>query len=216
MNETGDLLMMFVLNGNPIPAEGLTDLMSASTIPNPLLQGFVAEKCFEIDSFSFKSGTAGDDPSTTHPPANPTDPNNKTETKPPRNLRGGYQAWRSGKNHAYPVDLKPITFTRSIESSSAILVQSCIDCVPFDSATLVKRKPAGGVSAGEAYLRLDFTGVLVTGVDWRNGDDVKETCTFICRGVTIGYRPQLPNGSLGAVISSFWSMVRGIQQVTYR
>ena len=221
MNETGDLLMKFVLNNNkPIEAESLTDLTSTSRVPNPLMQGFTSGQCFEIDSFSFKAGTAGEfnsKPITLIERApGGTGTSEKTSTPPYSSARGGYQKWREGSNRAYPVDIKPISFKRSIKSSSALLIQSCIDCVYFDSATLIKRKPTGSAAAGEAYLRLDFTGVLVTGVDWSDGDEVKETCTFICRGVTIGYRPQLPNGSLGAVTSGFWSVVPGIKQVTYR
>jgi type VI protein secretion system component Hcp len=220
MNQTGDLLMKFVLNNKPIEAESLTDLTSTSKVPNPLMEGFTSGQCFEIDNFKFRAGTAGDGkvrPST--PTKTESDSTGKTEkisTPPHSGAREDYQTWRAGGNRRYPVDLKPISFERSIESSSALLIQSCIDCVYFDSATLIKRKPTGSAAAGEAYLRLDFTGVLVTGVDWSDGDEVKETCTFICRGVTIGYRPQLPNGSLGAVTSGFWSVAPGVKQVTYR
>jgi hypothetical protein len=220
MSETGDLLMKFVLNNKPIEGESLTDLTSTSMVANPLMQGFTPGQCFEIDSFSFKAGTAGDfngkpgTPIKTVPSG--TGKTEKTASPSHGSARGGYQSWRTGSNRPYPVDIKPISFKRSIESSSTVLIQNCIDCVYFDSATLIKRKPSGGTAAGEAYLRLDFTGVLVTGVDWDDGDEVKEKCTFICRGVTIGYRPQLPNGSLGAVTSGFWSVVPGIKQVTYR
>jgi hypothetical protein len=41
------------------------------------------------------------------------------------------------------------------------------------------------MSRGHAFLRIDFTDVLVIGVDWDSGDVVKEKCKFICRGVKV-------------------------------
>jgi hypothetical protein len=55
------------------------------------------------------------------------------------------------------------------------------------------------------HLRIDFDTVLVTKVDWSDdNEEVKEDCTFICRKIFIQYRPQLPNGKLGAVVSGTW------------
>jgi type VI protein secretion system component Hcp len=208
MNQTGDLLMKFMLNNNPIKSESQTDLTSTSEVTNKLMEDFVSGKCFEIDSFSFNAGTAGSGRAT---PVEPTktqhDGTGKTRTPLDAGLREDYKAWRNNKDgRRYPVDLQPIRFKRSIDSSSTLLIQNCIDCVYFDGASLIKRKPTGNPAAGEAYLRLDFTGVLVIGVDWDDDEDLKETYRFICRGVTIRYRPQLPNGSLGAVTSGSWNL----------
>ena len=71
----------------------------------------------------------------------------------------------------------------------------------------MKRKAAGGASAGEVYLRLDFVGVLITQVGWSNDDPVKETCQFIARAITVNYRPQLSDGTLGDTRHGFWSML---------
>jgi type VI protein secretion system component Hcp len=121
---------------------------------------------------------------------------------------GQFQGWRSGRGNQtkYPVSVQPISFTRSIDRASTELLHYCIKSISFDSASLVKRKAAGGGIAGEPYLRLDFTGVLITDVSWTNDDPVKETCKFISRAITVQYRPQLPDGTLGAVRHGFWSM----------
>jgi hypothetical protein len=74
---------------------------------------------------------------------------------------------------------------------------------------MIKRKPAGTEAAGEVYLRMDFVGVLVVKVDWSDSDTVKESISLLARSVTVSYRAQLADGTLGPVIQGFWSMVPG-------
>lgn len=212
-----DLMMKFVLNGNPIAAESTAQLISSEGSSNPLLNGFKQGFMFEVDRFTFKAGIADDDSGNTGSQGNTGAPGNSKNAKQARTRSavaaiGGFQAFRAGKAHKYPADLQPVSFTRSIDASSSTLIQNCIDKVSYDRATLIKRKAAGGPSAGEVFLRLDFLGVLVISVDWSNDDEVEETCQFICRSVTISYRPQLPDGSLGATVPGFWSMMPGEKQ----
>jgi len=205
--DSTDLLMKFVLNGSPIPAETTTQLISSEQSSNPLLKGFRQGSIIEIDRFTFQAGTSDDEQGNDSSKSNDANKKNKKpKTAAAIAAHGDYQSWRAGKAHKYPVDLQPVSFTRAIDASSSILMQNCIDCVSYDSASLIKRKAVGGVAAGEVFLRLDFIGVLVIGVEWENDDEVEETCRFICRSVTISYRPQLPDGTLGAVVSGFWSM----------
>jgi hypothetical protein len=203
-----DLIMKFVLKGSPIDGESTTNLVSAEGQYNELLTGFLPKSMFEVDSFTFKSGILDDAAPQQQPANTATQRNGKPAAVTASTLAAPaeFQAWRTGKRTKYPVDLQPVSFTRSIDKSSTTLIQSCIDNVVFDSATLIKRKAAGGRVAGEVFLRLDFLGVLVVGVDWSNDLEVKETCRFICRGTIISYRPQLPDGTLGGTVSSFWSM----------
>jgi type VI protein secretion system component Hcp len=210
--DSSDLLMKFVLDGNPIPAGSTAQLDPTGRSTNPLLKGFRERHILQIEQFTFKAGTTDDDDSGGGK-ADDAKKGKKGKTLSALATRGDHQSWRSGKAHKYPVDLQPVSFTRSIDASSSILIQNCIDCISYDSATLIKRKAAGGVAAGEVFLRLDFNGVLVINVDWSNDDEVEETCHFICRSVTISYRPQLPDGSLGAIVSGFWSMVPGEKQM---
>jgi type VI protein secretion system component Hcp len=197
-DDATDLFMKFVLNGAAIPGESTTNLSPSGSIPNKLTTGFTTGRMFEIDSFTLKAGLS--------------DSLAQPDETAARALPAGFQAWRAGKSAKYPVDMQPVSFTRSIDKSSATLIQNCIDCVAFDSASLIKRKAAGGQAAGEVFLRMDFLGVLVIGVDWSNDDGVQETCQFICRSAMISYRPQLSDGTLAAPISRFWSMVAGTPQ----
>jgi type VI protein secretion system component Hcp len=209
-----DLMMKFVHNTKPIAGESTAKLISSEGSSNPLLTGFKPGFMFEVDRFTFRAGIVDDEPGTTGPQGNTTAPGNNKNAKPTkgRPAIGGFQSFRAGKAHKYPGDVQPISFTRSIDASSPILIQNCINKISYDSATLIKRKAAGGPAAGEVFLRMDFLGVLVINVDWSNDDEVEETCQFICRSVTISYRPQLPSGLLGATVPGFWSMVAGDTQ----
>jgi type VI protein secretion system component Hcp len=212
--DASDLMMKFVLQGQPIAAEGRSDLTLSDSSSSPLLKGFIPGCVFEIDRFTFRAGIRDDDTTAGPPQVKPaprqTGSNTRsTNAQPAAPRRVAFQGWRNGKKSKYPTDLQPVSFTRTIDASSPLLIQNCIDSISYDRATLIKRKAAGSAAAGEVFLRLDFIGVLVTGVDWSNDEEVEETCKFICRSVTISYRPQLPDGSLGAVVPGFWSMVPG-------
>lgn len=210
--DSSDLIMKFVLDSEPIPADSTTELASLEGAGNPLLAGFRKGCMFEVDRFTFRAGTQDDDSAgNTAAQARPVK-GGKAQTAGGNQPPLGYKAWRAGKDVKYPVDLQPVSFTRSVDSASQILIQNCIDCVSYDHATLIKRKAAGGVAAGEVFLRLDFIGVLVTGVEWTDDSLVSETGHFICRSVIISYRPQLPDGTLGAVVSGFWSMLPNAKQ----
>ena len=85
----------------------------------------------------------------------------------------------------------------------------CCDSTSFSSATLIKRKAASTSVSGHAFLRIDFTDVLVIDVDWDSGDVVKEKCKFICREVMVQYKPQKSDGSLGAPVPGTWKYRMG-------
>ena len=220
MPESGDLLMK-IEGDQAVRGPGGSDVLlrtdgdGKTLVRNPLLKGFEPGYIIEIDSFSFQCGTSGLEPgakpptiATTHEfPTNERDKDDDTPSVRQMARRGGYQAWRSGTAVKYPLDVQPISFTRPIDFVSPLLIQSCIDSKSWESLTIVKRKPSGGKSAGEVYLRMDFTGVLIIKVDWSDDDVVKETCRFIARGITVSYRPQLAHGRLGPITQGFWSMV---------
>jgi type VI protein secretion system component Hcp len=88
-----------------------------------------------------------------------------------------------------------------MDTASPLLVQRCFQSKPYVSAALVMRK-VGGTQFGSdstiaalPFLRIDFSTVLITSVDWDAGDVVKEKCSFVCRGVKVKYRRQAFAGS---------------------
>jgi type VI protein secretion system component Hcp len=226
---SSDILMKFVYNGVAIEGESSADIAPPNRTPHKMLRGFHKHRMWEIDSFTFSVGVEGATPSAMQ--GNPQQtgqgmpgaaqgggwPGNLTREQmaalaqmDPKLMRpssiGAFKSWRAGGAPKYPVSVQPISFVRGVDHTSISLMHHCIKSRSFDSATLVKRKAAGGAIAGEPYLRLDFTGVLVTNISWSNDDPVQETCKFISRAITVQYRPQLPDGTLGAILHGFWSM----------
>lgn len=205
-NETGDLLMFVAkTQSSLISGEGMSDLTPMSE----MLSGFKVGKFFEISSFQFSIETMK------------KDENAKNLALFAKHLGAQFGAGIPAalkQAPLKPIDVKvadtaepescpiqPVSFSRPIDKGSPELMQLCIDSTTVYGAVVVKRKPAGGKAAGEAYLRFEFRGVLFTDVSWDNGESVTEKCSFITRAVTVKYRPQLPDGSLGAIKSGSWS-----------
>jgi type VI protein secretion system component Hcp len=104
------------------------------------------------------------------------------------------------------IDGDPVSVTRTIDAASPTIMQYCVDAVTLDSAAIVKRRAAGVGATGLGYLRLDFTGVLITRVAWSDSHVVKETITMIYREVKITYRQQESSGRLGAKHHAEWKL----------
>ena len=98
-------------------------------------------------------------------------------------------------------------FTRIFDTASTLLFKALVGCETLDSISIIKRKAAGTINSGLAYLRLDFTKVLMTDLEWKDAEHIiEETGTFIYREITVRYRPQKPDGTLGAIIPMNWKM----------
>ncbi len=198
--EHSDLMMKFVnTDGTPVPGESQTQLTSAEFLGNPLLDGFKNGFFFEVSSFTFSASGDGKKPG----------------MKPPKGLDPAQQRWaeqqaQDAKNKNAPSGasdeppVQPISFKRDIDAASLMMMQNLIDRKGYKNATIIKRKAAGGKAAGEVFLRIDFTDVLITEIEWDDDDRVKEDCKFICRSLKIQYRPQLQDGSLGGAIEGLW------------
>ena len=223
-----DLVMKFVGDdGVPINGETTTELNLRKA---PMSTGFIKGKMFEIQSFTFKTGIGGEDQDEAGKKQQDHSeqltksvqamleqaqqhgiPFSGIKTpKMPKSV--SYRDFRENRNSStkYPVDMKPMEFTRNIDLSSPIMLDYCIKRRIFRSASLIKRKAAGSAASGEVFLRFDFKTVLIKSIDWTNDEPIKESCEFVCRAVTINYLPQLPNGELGAPISAFWTAVKGL------
>ena len=110
----------------------------------------------------------------------------------------------SGQVFNYPLELEPISFSRMMDRASPVLLQAACDSREYTSATIVRRMLLGGDSMPRAYLRLEFSPVLITSVDWSDGDLVKEDYKFICRSVKVQFKPQNNDGWLGPAVSGVW------------
>jgi type VI protein secretion system component Hcp len=91
--------------------------------------------------------------------------------------------------------------------ASPILFQALVDCETLSSVAIIKRKAANTQNSGEAYLRLDFTKVLLTELEWEDKEHyVEETGSFIYRELKVQYRQQRADGSLGPPVAIDWKI----------
>jgi type VI protein secretion system component Hcp len=212
-----DLFMTFLdFGGTPIKGESRANLTSNDQISKALLKGFESPNVFEIETFSFSASADDTDPSEIRSAIEKenSQPGKQTKGAPPTPRMTPAQMAQEVKdrlNRQSGPPVREITFTRSVDSTSSYFMKNIVVGKGFQRASLIKRKSAGshtdsgGLAAGDVHLRIDFDTVLVTKVDWSDdNEEVKESCTFICRKISIQYRPQLPNGKLGAVVPGSW------------
>ena len=202
--DRNDMLMKFVRsNGQSLDAE----CQAAINTNDDLTNDFVGGKFFEAQEFGFGAGLDDDD--MPKPPPSPQVPPGKTAppaTPQPFKLKYArfMNAATSKGSHGYPVDIDTITFSRLMDRGSTVFFQDLCGLKTFEMATLVKRKMTGSAGGLQTYLRMDFIDVLMIGLDWDEGDVIKEKYKFICRGVMVQYKPQASDGTLGAAISGGW------------
>lgn len=115
---------------------------------------------------------------------------------------------RVGDDLDFSIDIDAVKFTRQMDKASPIFFKHCVKKKPFKQVTLVKRKMTGNRGFHETFLRMDFFAVLLTKVEWDDGDEyVKETCQFIFRKVHVQYKPQAEHGALGKPIFADWEAI---------
>jgi len=206
-----DIVMMFVDNsGAAVLAESTLDVlkgdpfMAAASISGKKVPAFEAitdyndySNFFEVKSFNFNIKL------------NPRDDaqsklSGATKSSGAHVVADQFSSWRSASNEDFkriplPVDFDNFTFTRVIDGASPRFFDACCNQVSFQSAALVKRVAVGG-GAGNAvqrsvgFIRFDFRDVMLTSVDWDDGDLVTESCTFICKAMKVRYRQQRASG----------------------
>lgn len=116
-----------------------------------------------------------------------------------------FDKWLNGQDNSvkagvptsgYPLDFQAFEFTRQLDQASIDLFDACCNSLTLKKAAMLKRKVTG-IGQTQTYLRIDFTDILITSLDWDVDDTVKEKVKFICRGATVRYRQQLATGDLG-------------------
>ncbi|MBV8915100.1 MAG: type VI secretion system tube protein Hcp [Acetobacteraceae bacterium] len=127
-----------------------------------------------------------------------------------------WQSWRSANsdsdvdNLKYPFDVDKFQFERIIDRGSLTLFEACCGSQTFKSAAFVKRVWTGSLAdyydnkPGKSFIRIDFQDVMVTSINWDDGDMLNETCEFICRGFKLQYRRQRADGTLLEPVSAEW------------
>ncbi len=75
----------------------------------------------------------------------------------------------------------------------------------FQKAILVKRIARDALTRPEGFLRIEFMDVLITSLNWDDGDMTTEKCEFICRDFYLQYRQQNADGSWSSTASASWN-----------
>lgn len=205
--KSSDLLMRVVLHNLAVAADSQTVISDEELKSDSLLTPVTAKdrfqngRFFEIEDIDFKVGLK--DPDAPEPKEKGKD---KEETAS-KSRGASFSGFRRSARTNYVVDLPPVTFRRLMDQASTVLFQCCSDAESIDEINVVKRKATGyseqyqSSRSGETYLRMDFKGVLITGVDWEEAHVIKEKYQFVYRECKISYRPQNPNGTLGTIIN---------------
>jgi type VI protein secretion system component Hcp len=221
--ESNDVLMTFIdNNGRGVAAECTSVWDKDDT---DMMKDFQDGKFFEVDDFDFGVSLGGSEDggggegggssaaanlgenSLHAPPGRDGAP---TEKKKPSSSGSSkrFAKYLEGGDMDFKPEVKEITITKQVDISSIRFLQSCLTYGKFQKAVLVKRKFTGGFAFHEAFLRLEFKEPLITGIDWDEGDIVKEKIKFICRGIIVAYRPQNQDGTLGDARSATWTPTR--------
>ncbi len=197
-----DVLMKVVSKGSAMMAESSTAFL-VDKVVDRLREGFEPGRYFELQEFSFSAGVES---------SMSDKKKKKKKADPDLAGLGATEAIVQGQQKKLVkratrefVDVQPVEFTRIFDTSSTLLFNAMVNCDTLDSVSVVKRKGAGTSNSGEIFLRVDFDQVLMTELEWKDTEHVViETGTFIYRELTIRYRPQKPDGSLGTIIQATW------------
>jgi type VI protein secretion system component Hcp len=86
----------------------------------------------------------------------------------------------------YPADLEQMSVTKKMDVSSTKIFDLCNKSTTVYGACILKRKAIGDNSL-RGYLRIDFRQLLITDLNWDDGDVIKEDFKFVCRAATVTY-----------------------------
>ncbi len=105
-----------------------------------------------------------------------------------------------------PYRCKPSAFsvTRLIDDASPTLFKHCATREKLTGAILIKRGLSNSDLGALTFLRMEFAGVMITSIEWSNGDVVKETCRFTFRDLAIKYVKRKSDGTTDSTWSCEW------------
>ena len=196
-----------------VPAESMSALVDG----DKLTSDFLAGKFFEAENFTFgiklednegkdekkkpKKKTKLD--ARGRPVDEPDDDEDDAKSRP-------YERWRSitddvaQPDAGFRAEPEDFSLLRSIDASSPILLQHCLDVQKFSKVVVVKRSRAAYSGALAGFLRFEFEKVYIKSIDWTDGDAVKENCKFKFASVKVTYVKRKPDGSAASSWPCKW------------
>ncbi len=105
---------------------------------------------------------------------------------------------------------QPLTIQKNVDKASPLLMHALETGTAIAAMTLLVRKTGGDIAAPMPFLIYEFETVYVSAVqDTGNvGDESpKESITFVFGVSDVRYRATNPDGTLGSVTESDWSVI---------
>ena len=215
-----DILMKFKLDGKYVYGEGAHQVDESIPVDD-LMDGFESatyksySNFFEIQKFEFGIELHEDDTNVgkLSNGSLATNAHGQTHKPKPAKLRGAFASWRSASQAEiqklkFPLEADMFSFTRVLDAASHVFFMACVTSRTFESVSLVKRvsatKAPGGPMKQLGFFRVDFNEVMITGLDWDDGDFVNENCKFICKKFKLQYKTQKPDGTLTRATQAAW------------
>ena len=204
-SDGSDILMQLRFDSGPLPAECQTEV---DCDLDDYVGDYFNGTFFEVKSFSFGMNIDDKDPKKDnvnpartgqqlpagqHPSSSRIAPGDLAAQQKQQQREAKFARWKAATPamlrtmKCYPVRMDEITIKRIYDKASAVLFKQCCNSGSFASASLVKRKDVGGQRL-RGYLRMEFQDVLITSLDWSNGDVIEETFKFAFRKLNIKYR----------------------------
>ena len=120
---------------------------------------------------------------------------------------GAFASWRSAEDKdietiakSFNPSFKTVSFSKVIDAASPNIFEACVNAQKFEKVIIAKRISQGLSEDVDmpsvAYIRFDFSDVMVTSVSWNDGDLVKEKITFESSSIKVRYRKQLDDGTV--------------------
>ena len=187
---TTDLMMQFLAVGKGAITAGASGAMTKG---DSLSQDFKPDKYFEVEAFDFDLELK-DDEGDRYKPV-PTTP---TEAPGGSKSFARWRAVKPGQDEVkVPYRCKPSAFsiTRLIDDASPTLFKHCAMREKLAGGVLIKRGLANSGLGALTFLRMEFVDVMITSIEWSDGEVVKEKCRFTFRDLAIKYVRRKPDGA---------------------
>ena len=207
-----DIVMRFVqMDGKPVYAECALDVNPSDrfmTDFHPATYDNYSD-FFEVSKFSSGFEVKDEDQSKSRLGSDNTT-GRSSNKKSVGLVQGEFASWRSATDTQaaeviYPLECQTFRLDRLIDAASPIFFEHCCKSISFKAATLVKRVATGGANLPVGFLKIDFQSVLITSLNWDDGDMTMEKCEFICRDFKLQYRQQKADGTLSARAEASWN-----------
>jgi type VI secretion system secreted protein Hcp len=117
----------------------------------------------------------------------------------------------TGGAGAGKIKFNEFTITKTTDSASPVFFKNLATGAHYKTVTLEMRKAGGDQrSSGQVFLKYTFGTVFTTKIDWSGPGDEgpEEHITFVYGTLSVEYKQQKPDGTIGADIVSCFDVIQ--------